>query len=193
MSCGNGKCGKMSCGDCQYTYGPIASGFVLVPDNFNNVTNFLPKYPVYRSLQVQQKAVENTAFGKNCCEGNKDVSEYSTSCGGDGDMGFIMFPQRIRPVQVTVCGNITCVCNTKPSSGGDIYTGSCCGKKGSCAEIESHGYINWPPLTYVKDIRACGEINTKVCCRKHKRNDCAKCKVVAQCTKGCKKSNCGCN
>ena len=97
--------GGMACGECQDTYGPVADAFVLVPDNFNSVTNFVPKLPVYRSLAVQDKAVEFTGASTKCCDTGRGADCYSKGCDTES-MGFLMYPQRIRPQAVTVCNKV---------------------------------------------------------------------------------------
>lgn len=193
LNCGN-------CGDCQGNYGPIASAFILVPDNFNSVTNFVPKLPVYRSLQVCDSAVENTGYGGRASRGCCDVDGGAESCGtsnccGDEDlcasMGFIRYPQTIRPAAVEVCGKVGCNCGKRANhlgAGGEYTDGACCGN-GGCMESNGLGFLNWPPIGYFKSVKACGPIDSEVCCKKHNRKGCQKCQVVAgPCQKNSRKS-----
>ena len=178
---------KGDCSACQGSYGPIADAFILVPDNFNSVTNFVPKLPVYRSLQVCDIATENGANARagKCCDA-KDAQEYEGDgcCGQKNEcesFGFIRYPLTIRPTAVQVCGKVGCVCSkgvNHLADGAERNLNSCCGKSG-CVEDNELGFLNWPPVGYFKSVKACGPIDSQICCKKHKRKGCVKCKVVA--------------
>ena len=191
MGCGgkNGRCGIATCGDCDYgAYGPIASGFVLVPNNIDShVTNFVQKYPTYRTLTVCEDAIENTANGrggKKCCETGRKGHKGACASGACGtnlcdDFGFVHHPQDIRPNTVTVLGKVKCTC----TRGMLDMDGKCRGEcyRLNAVEHESLGFKSWPPIGYVKSVRACGPIVTEACCKKHKKRGCGKCRNVAKC------------
>ena len=72
-ACGSGRCGDRNCSDCDgNNYPAISSAFSSVPDNFNSVTNFVPKFPVYSILRVAGKATENVACNRSSCGYEKD-------------------------------------------------------------------------------------------------------------------------
>lgn len=182
-------------GNCHGSYGPIADAFIRVPDNFNSVTNFVPKLPVYRTLRVTDKAVSRAYDGyksncceKGCCDTGRDSSPFDYNEDKGEDMGFILYPHRIRPNAVTVCGKALCHCKDV-NCNEELHTTGCCGKA-SCTELEG-AYINWPPIGYFKSVKACGKITTEAC-KKHGKRDCKKCKVIAKCDKDCKKC-CDCD
>lgn len=187
----NGGSGSCSSGACNGNYGPVADAFTLVSDNYNSVTNFIPKRGVYRSVQVVDKAVENTNARGGCCDSDKNCCD--TSAGEpitDAEtLGFLMFPSRPRPETMTICSKLACNCGKKSNQlNNSLYTGGgegCCGKS-NCVELENHGFVAWPPIGYFRDVKACGPIIQNAC-KKHKRNNCKRCNVVAKCdTKKCK-------
>lgn len=193
MGCGgkNGYgCG--SCGDCHGNYGEIASGFSSVPDNYNSVTNFVPKNPAFRSLIVCGKAVENTASrrrrhsssSKDCCDTGSEDWKNSCVGGACGDdvctnFGFganNQFPPDIRPESVTVFGKVKCTC-TKGMLDMDGKCGGRCHR--DYADGEGLGFVQWPPIGYAKSVRACGPIIKDAGCKKHKHGK--RCHNVADC------------
>lgn len=187
-------CGTRSCSDCDGNYPAIASAFTAVPDNFNSVTNFVPKIALYRTLQVVDKAVENTACGRGrkCFEG-AGPDHYSRSCRGDSydSYGFIGFPLRVRTDEVKVCGKATCQKDGySPSNDCLDRHGRGC-PSGECQEALL-GYVSWPKFKDARDVRTCGPIETELACRRRDRSDRRRrrrgCNVVVKCDskrKGC--------
>lgn len=185
-----GGCNK-NCGDCDYNqYGPVASAFLAVPDNFNSVTNFVPKLPVYRALRVCDIATENGAYAKHgsaCCDDGSVHEEYlgNGCCAEEGEcdsLGFIRYPTSIRPHAVQVCGTADCVCAKGAnhlSKGAQHDLSSSCCSDGNCVEDNALGFVNWPPIGYFKTVKACGPIAEEICsdCH-HEHNKCKKCNVV---------------
>ena len=186
MSCTNGA----GCGPNEY--GNIASGFSLVPDNYNSVTNFIPLRPVYRSLQVVENAIANVgprcgdSCKSGCCDTGRDVP-YSPERIGELNMGYTGLLQYARPNEVTVCNKASCVCSKGANTDSANYVSAGCCKGASCLELENFGYCEYPRPAYFMDLKACNAITTEAC-KKHGKKSCKSCHVVASCKKGCKKS-----
>lgn len=171
----NRDCG--ACAGCQGAYPDIASAFDRVPDNYNGVTNFFPKRPVYNSMQVVRKAVMNVQQAGPDAEGlNNAISSPYENCNSceTESMGFVGFPLILETNVVDVCGKAKCI-----ADGPDVPNQSCteggCSCQNNNAFCDGLGYT-WAQtggrIGYFRAVEACGKIRQDVGCNKDFNPNC---------------------
>lgn len=177
--------GNGCCGDCEgLNYPAVSSAFSLVPDNYNNVTNFVPKLPIYKNLRVCEKAVENVTCGRRgCTEKESFLYGEMNGCGSCGDecesFGFLGFPQRLRTVEVTVCGKAKCTKDTFRNEDSSTRLGGCGGNQCEPALL---GFVEYPKFGYYRDVRTCGPIYTNAAKRRSQSiSSHSTCKTIVKC------------
>lgn len=163
------NCG--TCSSCQGAYPGIASAFSAVPNNFNGVTNFQPKFPVFDNLQVTRKAVENLQQAgpdDNGLNGSIGTVYENCSVCETESFGFVGYPQVMEAVVVDVCGKASCsTTGVTPPDFSCVEGGCSCSNNN--AFCDGFGFT-WSQTGarkgYFRAVEACGKIRQDVGCNK---------------------------